>query len=95
MKFRSHHFSLIVNLLISAILIGLLYSCNTNRIPYYDKKVKNWETNALPAQKPEHTFYLVGNVGNTRLNERIPPALSLLKQDWQNGHLEGLKAVRR
>jgi len=86
MKFRSHHFSIIVNLLISAILVGLLYSCNTNRIPYYDKKVKDWESNALPAQKPAHTFYLVGNVGNTRLSEKVPPALSLLKQDLQKAN---------
>jgi len=81
MKFRLHHFSIINKVLLFAVLIGCLYSCNTSKIPYYDKKVKGWKSKTLPIEKPEHTFFLVGNVGNTQLTEKMPSALSLLKQD--------------
>jgi len=62
----------------------ILQSCNTTKLPYYDKKVEDWEVNSLPLEKPEHTFFLVGNVGNKKLTEKMPPALSLLKQDLDN-----------
>lgn len=81
MKFLVPHFSNIKEVLIIAILATLLYSCNTSKLPYYDKKVKKWEANKLPAENPEHTFFLVGNVGNTELTQKLPPALSLLKED--------------
>ncbi len=62
-------------------VIGLTPSCNTKKLPYYEQDVINWETNNLPTEKPEHTFFLVGNVGNTHLTKELPPALALLQKD--------------
>ena len=71
----------IIKVVISATLVTMLFSCNTSKLPYYDKEMKNWETNKLPSEEPAHTFFLVGNVGNTALPEKIPPVLSILKKD--------------
>ncbi len=75
------HSFLIIKVVISAILATMLYSCNTSKLPYYDKEMKNWETSKLPSEEPTHTFFLVGNVGNIELPKRLPPVLSLLKKD--------------
>ena len=81
MKFLNTHSFFIIKVVISGLLVTMLYSCNTNRLPYYDKNIKNWEANKLPSEEPMHTFFLVGNVGNKELPKKIPPALSLLKKD--------------
>jgi len=79
--FKASFFSTFPKLFLLLLVTGLTQSCNTKKLPYYGLQEKEWETNRLPSEEPEHTFFLVGNVGNTQLTKKLPPALALLQQD--------------
>ena len=82
MKILSASFILPILKLTGLFLIaGFIQSCNTTKFPYYHKEVEEWKTSSLPIEEPEHTFFLVGNVGNTQLTQKLPPTLSLLQRE--------------
>ncbi len=71
----------IKSLLLSSLFILTGYSCANYKL-HIAKEAEGWNQKKLPAEKPEHVVFLIGDVGKSP-KEGIAPALAMLEEQLE------------